>query len=121
MDLVGYGAGLLLELADDEGVDVFVGGAVEEAGQFGIGEDGIEGSDDLGALGGGEDADLFESAREGLGAADIGVEQAPVEIERAGEALEDFGRAGFETSSPEFHLDLPVAAGGRRWTWRRGP
>ncbi len=45
----------------------------------------------LGALGGGEDAGLFERAGEGLGAADIGVDQAAVEGEGAGEALEDFG------------------------------
>ena len=63
--------------------------------------DGVEGGDDLRALHGGENAGAFESPGESLRAADIGVDEAAVEIQRAGKALEDFRRTSFKTSSPE--------------------
>ncbi len=110
VDLIGDGAGALLEFADDEGMDVLIGGAFVEGGGEGFGADGVEGLDDLGALLGGENADLFEGAGEGLRAADIALDQAAIEIERAAEALEDFAGSGFKTASPEFHCGPhPVA------------
>ena len=103
MDLGGHGAGALAELADDEGVNVLVSGVVEETGLGGLGGDGAEGGGEGGALFEGQDPDAFEGARPGLGAEDVGVEEPAVEVERAGEALEDLGGRGFESSSPEFH------------------
>ncbi len=61
--------------------------------------DGIEGGNDPRALFGVEDADPLQRAREGLRAANIGVDQPPVEIERAGKALEDFRGPGFKPSA----------------------
>ena len=107
MNLVRDCAGALLELADDERVDVLVGCAGVETRVGGLGADRIERVDDLRALLGGEDADTLERPRERLRAADIGVDQAAVEIERAGEALEDFGWAGLEPAAPEFHAESP--------------
>ena len=47
--------------------------------------------------------DALESARERLRAADIGVDQAPVEMERAGEALENLRGPALEAPAPELH------------------
>ena len=65
----------------------------------------VEGRDDLRALVRGQNAGPFQRPREGLRAADIGIDQPPVEMQRAGKALEDFRRSGFKPSAPEFHLD----------------
>ena len=80
----------------------------------GIAADSIERVDDPPALLGAEDADPFQRAREGLRAPDVRVDQTPVEIERAGEALEDFGRAGFEAAASEFHFDSRAPAASAR-------
>ena len=106
VNLVGYRAGMLLQLADDVGVDVFIGG---------IGVDRllanfVEGGDNLCALFPGQDADALQRARERLRATDIGVHEPPVEIERPRETLEDLGRSRFKTPAPEFHLGLPAMA-----------
>ena len=81
VDLVGDVAGALLQFADDQRVDVLIGGALVEARRAGFGADLVEGFDDLGALFGGENADLLEGAREGLRAADIAIDQAAIEVE----------------------------------------
>ena len=103
VDLVGHRAGMLLQLADDQGVDVFIGGAVEELGLGGFLAYLVESFDDAGALGGGENAGLFQRACEGLRAAYIRADQAPVEIQRSGEAFEDLRRARFKPAAPELH------------------
>ena len=45
----------------------------------------------------------FQSARECLGAANVGVDQPPVEVQRAGKSLEHFRRTGLESATPQFH------------------
>ena len=110
VDLIGHRPRLLLQLADDQRVDVLVGGALVKRRGGRIGADLLEGADNRRALFGGEDADLFERAGEGLRAAYIGIDQPPVEIERAGEALEDLRWSGFETSAPELHLAFAARA-----------
>jgi hypothetical protein len=45
-------------------VDVLIGGVLVEARRAGFGANVVEGFDDLGALFGGEDADLLEGASE---------------------------------------------------------
>ena len=104
-------AGPLLQLADHQGVDVFIGGAFVEGRRGGLGANGIEGRDDLRALLGGQNADAFERAREGLRAADIGVDQPPVEIERAREALEDLRRSCFEIARPRASFGFARGSG----------
>ena len=51
VDFPGQGTHPFAELADDEGVDVFVGGSGEEVGVLCVGLDGIKGFDDGGAFG----------------------------------------------------------------------
>jgi len=108
VDLVGHLAGPFLQFADDERVDVFVRSARVELRIGRFFEDALEGLHDLRALAGRQDADPFERAREGLGAADIGLDQPPVEIERSRKSLENFRRSGFETSAPKLHF-VPAA------------
>jgi hypothetical protein len=104
MDFVGHGAGFFFELTDDEGVDVFVGGAVEVVGRGAFGGDGVEGGDDGLTLFGGEDADGFEGASEGFGASEIGFDQEFVEVEGLGEFFEILVLAGFKAATVEFVL-----------------
>src|SRR5688500_2532424 len=72
MDFVGEAGDLFLQLADDQGMDVFVGSSFEKPGLHGFFEDFVEGFHQGAALIGGEDADLLESAGECLRAADVG-------------------------------------------------
>ena len=51
VDFAGQGAHPFAQLADDEGVDVFVGGSFEEVGVVRVRLDGVEGGDDGGAFG----------------------------------------------------------------------
>src|SRR5205085_7362706 len=103
VDLAGHPAGALLEFADDQCVDVFIGGALVKRWVDRFLKDAVQSVDDAGALIRAQDACPLQGACEGLGAADIGLDQAAVKIERPGEALEDFRRAGLKTSTPEFH------------------
>ncbi len=109
MDLIGKAAGALLQLANDQRVNVFVGGAVEEARLLRFFKDRVEGRGQRRDLGGGKDADALQGAGEGLRAFDVGVDQKFVEVERAGESLEDFRRPGFETPAPELHRRATTA------------
>jgi hypothetical protein len=81
VDLVGNRAGALFELAYDQGVYVFISGARVEIGLRGVVADLIERRDDCFAFRRGENAGRFESAREGLRTAYIGVDQPAVEGE----------------------------------------
>ncbi len=103
VDLVRDSAGLLLQLADHQRVDVFIAGALVKRRLRRLRADLIERGDDPRAFLRGEDADPLERPREGLRAANIGIDQPPVEIERAGKALEDFRRPGLEPPAPELH------------------
>jgi hypothetical protein len=85
VDLVGKAAYFGFELADDEGMDILVGGAGVEVGGAGLFAQGVEGGDEGRALLGREDAHPFEGAGEGLGAADVAIGEALVERERLGE------------------------------------
>src|SRR5437763_17080345 len=107
MDLVRDYAGALFELTDDERMDVFVGCAGVEIGVGCVGADRIERADDLRAFLGGENPDPLERPRERLRSTDIGVDQAAVEIERAGEALEYLGWPGLKPAAPQFHRESP--------------
>src|ERR1039458_3498387 len=101
MDLIRHRAGMLLQLADHQRVNVFVGSVFEE---FRLGRlflNLVERLHDEGALASAEDAGLFQRAREGLRAADIGANQAAVERQRSREALEDLRGACFEPAAPE--------------------
>src|ERR1035437_3187941 len=97
---------MLLQLADDVGVDVFIGGV----GVDRFLADLVEGGCYPRALFGGQNADALQRARERLRATDIGVHEPPVEIERPRETLEDLGRSRFKTPAPQFHLSLPARA-----------
>ncbi len=63
----------------------------------------VERRDDLRALFRRQDADAFERPRERLRAANIGIDQPPVEIQRPGESLEDFRRPRFKPPAPQLH------------------
>ena len=62
--------------------------------------DRVERRDQLLAFVGSQNARALQRPREGLRAADIGVDQAPIEMERAGEALEDFGGPARRSGRP---------------------
>ncbi len=85
-------------------MNVLILGIFEEMGRLRLSPDGIEGSDDLRALGFGQDARTRKRTREGLGAAHVRIEKPPVEVERVREALEDLRRPRLEAPAPEFHL-----------------
>ena len=63
------------------------------------------------ALVGGQDAHALQRPRERLRAADIGIDQPPVEMQRSGEALEDFRRSASNRPPQSFiaRLLLPSA------------
>src|SRR5713101_516021 len=103
MDLVGEGADAFLQLADDQSMNVFVAGSREEIWSARFGAHLFKRLDDGAALIGRQDPDAFQGAREGLGAADVGVNQAAVEMKRARESFEDLRRPGFKPSAPELH------------------
>ena len=52
-----------------------------------------------------EDAYPFKCPRERLRAANVRVDQSPVEVERTGEPLEDFRGTFLKPAAPEFHAD----------------
>src|ERR1017187_2586911 len=107
VDLVGHLAGPLPQFADDQSVHVFVGGAIVKCWSERLDANAIERRDDLRPLLRTQNADALQGARECLRAADVGVDQAAVEIERSAEALEDFARPGFKAPAPELHTDWP--------------
>src|SRR5579863_2420238 len=79
---------------------------VEERGFTGLLAEDFESGDQLSTLGRCEDADAFQRTRKSLRTADVGIDQAAVEIERTGETLKDFGGSFGETAAPEFHTDF---------------
>ena len=70
------------------------------------------------ALGGGQDAHALQRARKRLRALDIGVDQSPVEMQRPGEALEDFRRP---SSNARPRASSPLFLQRRRATWIGSP
>ena len=110
VDLVGDRAGALFQLADDQRVDVFIGGAIEKRGAGRVVTDFVERCNDGCALVSRKDTNALQRPRESLRAANIGVEQAPVEMERSRESLEDVRRPVGEASAPQLHLDFPWRA-----------
>jgi len=103
VDLVGDGAHALLELADDEGVDIFVGRPFIEGGLKGVHSHLLKALLELCAFAAGENAGALQRARKSLRAAAIGVNQPAVKMERTGKAFKDGGRSSFESSTPKFH------------------
>src|ERR1700722_7416850 len=93
-------------------MDVFIAGAIEErrSGRCRFSADFVERLYDGRAFLRRQDADLFQRPCKGLRAAQIGVEQAPVEVERSGESLEDVRRPIGEAPAPQLHLDFPASA-----------
>ena len=89
MDLVGQSPDALFELANDQRVDILIGRSGEKFRRHGRGPHRLERLDDAPPFVRGKNPHLLESAGEGLRTADIGVDQAAVEMKRAGEALED--------------------------------
>src|SRR5256885_5706884 len=103
VDLVGHRARALFQLANDEGVDIFVVGAIEEYRAVRLRQNLLERFDDARALVGRQNVDALECPRERLRAANVDFEQPLVEMEGTGEALEDLRRSGLEAPSPELH------------------
>ena len=99
-------------------MDVLVGSALVKRRLRCLRADGIEGGDDPRALVGGEDADPLQRPREGLRAANIGIDQPPVEIERTGKTLEDFRRPGLKPPAPELHAHFAFLASARTFIGR---
>src|SRR5579863_2313858 len=104
MNLVRQPAHALFEFADDQRVDVFVGGALKEPGLLRFSADLLESVHQTGTLLRSQDADALQRAGEGLRAPAISVQQPPVEVQRAGEALKDLGRSAFESPAPKLHF-----------------
>ena len=105
MDLIGHRAGAFLQLTDHQGVDVFVRGSGEKLGLGGLGLNGVERRDDARALVGCENTGLLKRAGEGLRAADVGADEAAIEQQRSGKALEDLRGPAFKSASPQLHVD----------------
>src|SRR5262245_47242983 len=103
MNLIRQSADPLLQLADYQGMDIFVPGAREEFRGARLRSHGFESFDDAVPFTGCKDTDALERPREGLGTADVGVHEAPVEMERAGESFKDLRRLRFEPSAPQLH------------------
>ena len=57
-----------------------------------------------------QDAYVLQRSSERLRSAAIGVEKLFIEMQRTGEALENFGRAGGEATAPQFHFFAAAAA-----------
>ena len=106
VDLVGQAAHALFELADDHGVDIFVGCPGEELRLASLVADRVESGYELRPFRRRQDADAFERPRERLRAADVRVDQPPVEVERTGKPLEDFRGTFLEPAAPELHTDF---------------
>src|ERR1700733_5814735 len=71
VNFIGKGADGVFEFANDQGVDVFIGGPFVERRVAGLFAEGFEGAEKLSALARRQDADAFKRPREGLRAADI--------------------------------------------------
>src|SRR5579862_452126 len=91
-------------------MNVFVGCARVELGCFRGTTEFVESRHQLRPLRRRQDPDAFERPRESLRALNIRVNQPPVEIERSGEALENFRRPFLESPAPEFHFRLAFLA-----------
>src|SRR5579862_4980459 len=89
-------------------MNVFVGCARVELGCFRGTTEFVESRHQLRPLRRRQDPDAFERPRESLRALNIRVNQPPVEIERSGEALENFRRPFLESPAPEFHFRLAL-------------
>ena len=103
VNLVGQTGDLRFQLANDEGVDVLIVGAIEVVRIVGLFTDGSEGGNQCRALLGSKDARARQGCRKCLGAFDVGMDQLAVEMQRPGELFEHLGRPGFESSAPQFH------------------
>ena len=110
VDFIGHGAGALLQLPYDQRVNVLVRGAFVEPRRGGFFAYLVERGNDGLALRGGQDAHPLQRPREGLRTPYIGVDQAPVEVQRSRKAFEDLGRPGFKSAAPELHLDCAALA-----------
>src|SRR5271155_5681346 len=106
MNLIGEFADAFLDLANNQRVDVFICSTFIKTDFAGLFTESFEGVDKLSTLGRGQDTDPCKRPRKSLRAANVGVEQAAVEMQRAGEALEDFRGPFGETAAPEFHTDF---------------
>ena len=89
VDLVRPARRLRLQLADDEGVDVFVGWRPEIVRVSASWRDRVERGDDLLALAGGQNADRVQERARTPASRGFGKDQPPVEMERSREPLED--------------------------------
>ncbi len=106
MDFIGQSAHAILQLADHQRVNVFVGSFFVERWVLRIFRDCVECGDQLVPFFSRQDADAFERSRERLRAADVGSEQPAIEMERSGEALEDLRGTLSKAASPELHTDF---------------
>ena len=115
VDFVREGAGLLLQLADDEGVDIFVSGTLEEIRRRAL-RGSVERRENLPAFIGCQNPGAGECARERLRTAHVGLDQTTVEVKRVGKSFEDFRRSSLKSPAPEFHDKTPEgnARGGTR-------
>ncbi len=84
-------------------MNVFVLGAVEKCRRARLFLNRVERGGQRFTFSSGKNADIFERARIRLRAADIGMNQAAVEMQRAGEALEHLRGAVLEPAAPQFH------------------
>src|SRR5262249_23036803 len=108
VDLFGKRADLFAKLADDQRVHVFIAcrlsrSPFEERGLLCFFCELIERRNEASTLVGREDADLLQSACKGLRAANIGLNQALIEMQGSGKAFEYLRWPFLKASAPQFH------------------
>src|SRR5688500_15499954 len=104
MDLICEPTGFLFQLADDERVNVLVIGAFVEPRIAGVCRECLERSHQLRHFVVRENADAPERTRERLRSANIGENQAFVEVQGPGEPFKRLRRPLLESATPEFHF-----------------
>src|SRR4029077_1181921 len=86
-----------------------VAGAIEERGLARFGTDLFKRVDQSRAFIRGQDPNLLQCAREGLGAPAIGIDQPLIEVERAGESLEYLRWPALKSATPKLHFPCLAA------------
>jgi hypothetical protein len=84
-------------------MNIFVVRAIEELRGSRFLADFIESGDQPVTITIGEYANARKLSRKCLRAEAVGVEETPIEIKRAGEALENFAGSGFKAAAPKLH------------------
>ena len=109
VDFIRQAVHTLLQLTDHERVNVFIVGAFVKRRGLRVGLNRCERIHQLFALLRGENARSFQGPRKSLRPLNIGVDQPPVEMERAGESFKDLRGPLLEPASPQLHAHFLTA------------